>query len=226
MTDKKPNNKNIEVVLKGVRASFMNVVTPKARKSDAGDLTGYNFESSFLIPKEDDKQVEMLRAAMRQALEGRWPGQGMKIPADRRCVRDGEPKDPDTGEVSALYEGYDGCFFVSCNRGVSIDEWEVQKKNPVQLLGPRKDADGKFPRMSGPEASKHFYSGGYYDVVIRIYGYDGSKQGNPNRINASLEAVKFKGHGEAFGMKAVDADNLFDEEPEDSEGTSSWQSCL
>jgi hypothetical protein len=69
--------------------------------------------------------------------------------------------------------------------------------------------------MTGSEAKKHFYSGAYFDVIVRIYGYDGKKAGNPDRINAALEAVKFKRHGEAFGAAPVDADNLFDEEPDD-----------
>lgn len=100
------------------------------------------------------------------------------------------------------------------NRNVSIDEWEQEKKNPVQLLGPKKDANGKFPRLSGSEASKLFYSGAFFDVIIRIYGYDGKGE-NPDRINASLEAIKFKKHGDAFGSKPVDADSMFDEEDDD-----------
>ena len=52
-------------------------------------------------------------------------------------------------------------------------------------------------------------------MIIRVYGYDGSKAENPDRVNASLEAIKFKRHGEAFGAKGVDADAAFDEEDDD-----------
>lgn len=216
-------DKNVEVKLKNVRGSFMHVVTPQERRNDAKQLTGYNFNGNFLVPKKIDDgsenpQVLILRDAMKTALEGTWPGQGKKIPAERRCVRDGEPKDEDTGERAPLYEGYEGCFFVSANRGVSIEEWDLikngKKDGPVQLLGPRKGPDGKFPRLKGSEAAALFYSGAFFDVIIRVYGYDGKGE-NPDRINASLEAIKFKRHGEAFGAKAVDADSAFDEEDDD-----------
>lgn len=213
---------NIELTLKNVRGSFLNVVTPQKRTNDQKKLTGYTFNGNFLVPKKledgsDNPMVKQLSEAMKAALEARWPGAGKKIPPERRCVRDGEPVDPDSGEREALYDGYDGCFFVSANRNVTIDEWEQEKKNPVQLLGPKKDANGKFPRLSGAEASKLFYSGAYFDVIIRIYGYDGKGE-NPDRINASLEAVKFKRHGDAFGAKPVDADSMFDEEDDDDLG--------
>jgi hypothetical protein len=211
------------VKLKNVRGSFLHVVKPQERRNDAKVLTGWNFNGSFLVPKKLDDGVEnpqvlILRDAMKTALEGTWPGQNKKIPAERRCVRDGEPKDEDTGERAPLYEGYEGCFFVSANRGVSIEEWELiqagKKDWPVQLLGPRKGPDGKFPRLKGADAAALFYSGAYFDVILRVYGYDGKGE-NPDRINASLEAIKFKRHGDAFGSKPVDADSAFDEEEDD-----------
>lgn len=213
------NDKNVELTLKNVRGSFMHVVVPQERKNDKKELTGYVFNGAFLVPKKLDDgsknpMATQIAEGMKAALEGRWPGQGKKIPPERRCFRDGEPVDPDSGEREALYDGYEGCYYLSANRSVSIEEWKNEKKNPVQLLGPRKGADGKFPRLSGAEAAKLFYSGAYFDVIVRVYGYDGKGE-NPDRINASLEAVKFKRHGEAFGAKPIDADSRFEEEDDD-----------
>lgn len=219
------DDKNIEVKLKNVRGSFIHLATPQEnRDKKTKEITSYSYNGNFLIPKklEDGSEnpvIKELQEVMRRAIEGRWPGQSKKIPADRRCLHDGEPKDPDTGEREALYDGYEGHVYISANQRVSIEEYELiragKKDVPVQLLGSRKGPDGKFPRLKGAEAAALFYSGAYFDLIIRIYGYDGSKHENPDRVNASLEAVKFKRHGQSFGTKPVDADSMFDEEEDD-----------
>lgn len=215
-------DKNIEVLLKDVRLSFADIYEPKERTDDDGNVTGYQLSASLLVRK-DDPQVEALKKVMKDAIEATWPGQDKKIPADRRCVRDGEPKDEDSGERYAKYEGYAGCFYVSANKGLKATTREdavaeVWAKNPVQILGPRKGPDGTFPILS-PGHPDFPYSGCYVDAIVRIYGYDGTKakgaRKHPDRVNASLEAIKFKRHGDAFGSKPVDAQSKFEEEPAD-----------
>lgn len=216
------NGKNIEVMLKNVRISFFHGFTPQERKDDDDKLVGYNFSVNALLDKVEDKaQIALVRDAMKKAKAAKWADNGPTIPTERLCMRDGEPIDPETadpdvpgsGERKPLYDGYKGCMFLSANRGVSITEWEDQKKNPVRLIGPKKTAKDKTGKPCFPDLKESdglLYSGCYANVLVRIYVYDG-KGKNPNRINASLEAVQFVKHGEAFGSAPVDVDSVFDE---------------
>lgn len=214
------NDKNIEVMLKDVRISFFHGFTPQERKDDDDKLVGYNFSVNALLDKVKDKaQIETVRDAMKKAKAARWGENAPRIPAERLCMRDGEPVDEETQQRVALYDGYKNCMFVSANRGVSIAEWEDQKKNPVRLIGPKKTAKGRDGKPAFPDLKESdglLYSGCYANVLIRIYGYDG-KGKNPNRINASMEAVQFVRHGEAFGSAPVDVDNVFDEVASDDD---------
>jgi hypothetical protein len=138
------------------------------------------------------------------------------------CLRDGEPVDPETVDESVpgsgtripLYDGYEGMLYVSANRPVKLDEYEQikkgQKKRPVRIIGPRKNADGRFDELTENDPYAP-YSGCYANVILRIYGHEG-KDGQPSRINASLEAVQFAKHGEAFGAKGSTSIRAFDEE--------------
>jgi len=220
-------NKDQEIVLKAVRLSFCNLFAPQKFVDEKTGNERYTYNANLLIPKKladgsINPQVAVLTDAMKAALAKTWPGQKKVIPSERRCVRDGEPIDPDSvdedipgsGTRVPLYEGYEGHYFVSANRGVDGPD----APNPVQLLGPKKTAKDSQGRPVFPTVRKSeglLYSGCYADVIIRIYGYDGSKNNVPDRINASLEVVKFVRHGEAFGAKPVDANSLLDEEDDD-----------
>jgi len=213
------DQKNIRLTLKDVRGSFLHLIKPQERKNDDDKLTGYVFNGNFLVPKEvggaKNPVAEEIAAAMKKAIEARWPGQNKKIPSTERCFVDGEPKDEDSGEREPLYEGYEGMYVLKASNGVSIEDWEEEKKNPVQLLGPRKGADGKFPRLKGSAAEELFYSGAFYDIVVSIWAYDGSKKNHKNRVSCTLEVVKFKRHGDAFGAGQVNAEDYLDEEDDD-----------
>lgn len=212
-------DKNIRLTIKDVRGSFLHLIEPQERKNDDGKLTGYAFNGNFLIDKQIDGKTnpvaEQISDAMKRAIEARWPGQNKKVPATERCFVDGEPKDEDTGEREPLYDGYAGKYVLKANSPVTIEQWEEARKNPVQLLGPRKGADGKFPRLKGSAAEELFYSGAFFDIVVSIWAYDGSKRNHKNRVSCTLEVVKFKRHGEAFGSGPVNAEDYLDEEDDD-----------
>jgi hypothetical protein len=228
MAAKAEKEEDQTIILKRVRLSFAHLFEPQKMTDNKTGKVRWSYTVNALIPKKlpdgtTNPVVKQLQDAMKKALEKTWPGEKKVIPPDRRCVRDGEPIDPDTidpdvpgsGERNPLYEGYAGHIFVSANR--SVEGPDVP--NPVQLLGPRKTAvvNGKpaFPRLKKSDGM--LYSGCFADVAIRIYGFDGRKLEVPDRINASLEAVKFVEHGEAFGAKPIDADNAFDEEDGDDD---------
>lgn len=210
--------KNIEIKLKNVRGSFLNIFTPQPGKNEAGDITRYNFNGSFLIPKDDEEQINLIKDAIKKAKKAAWGDNPPRLGSDKLCLRDGEPADED-GHRAPLYDGYAGCFYVSANKPVKPEEYEKIKRGdarrPVSIIGPKKGADGKFKELSeGDEFAP--YSGCYLNVVLRIYGYKGDPANNqPPRINASLEAVQFKRHGEAFGASRVDVNSAFDEEEDD-----------
>jgi hypothetical protein len=214
------SEKNRQIILQNVRLSFANLFRPQKFVDAQAGTERWTYNTNLLIPKkletgEPNPQIAILRDAMREVIVARWGQTPPNIPPERRCVRDGEPVNPDTDQPTPLYEGFEGHVFVSANRAVDGPE----SPNPLQLLGPKKTAkgpDGKpaFPRLT--EADGMLYSGAYVDAIITIYAFDGSKLNVPHRVNASLEAVKFKAHGDAFGAAPVDADNLFDEEPDDN----------
>lgn len=214
--------KNIRMTVKDVRGSFLHLLKPQEMTNDDNKLTGYAFNGNFLLPKMVDGKknpvAEEIAAAIKEVIEARFPGQNKKIPSTERFFVDGEPKDEDTEERVPLYDGYAGMYVIKANNRVSIEEWEDDRKNPVQLLGSRKGADGKFPRLKGSAAEELFYSGAFFDIVISIFAYDGSKKGHKSRVSCTLEAVKHKRHGEGFGAAPINAEDYFDEEEDDGLG--------
>lgn len=197
---------NIEIKLKDVRLSFAQYLfETRVQMNDKG-VEEFSHDCVFLLDKESQAdQIKVIQDAMVAVRDAKWPGGAVKIPPERRCLRDGEPVDADTGQKEALYEGYAGQMFLSAKRKKKTKD----TPNPVQLIGPRKGADGKFLRVK--ESDGLIYSGCYVNAIVRIYAYDGAGN-NPNRINCSLEAVQFKRRGDPFGAKRVDADSAFDEE--------------
>lgn len=215
---KKMADTNIEIKLKDVRLSFDNLFEPQVQKSEKTGEDDISYNCVFLLDKEKDaEQIKLVTDAMVQAREARWPGIGKKIPPERRCMRDGEPEIDGTREP--LYQGYENCMYISAKRKVK----KITDSNPVQLIGPRKEVDPqtgerRFKQLTkdngGPDM---IYGGAYVNAIIRVYAYDGSRDGNPDRINASLEVVQHKRDGERFGAKRVDANSAMDEEEGDDD---------
>lgn len=205
---------NIEVKLPNVRLSFFHGFRPQERKNDDGQVTGYNYNTAILLDKKSQADLnQAIKDAMRKARDNEWGDNPPRIPADRYCLRDGEPVDPDTGIATPLYDGYAGQMVLTANRVVSIEDYEAIKKGekdrPVTIIGPRKGQNGKFAILN--ENSEFApYSGCYANVIVRIYAYN--KNPHPARINASLEAVQFRAHGERFGGSGpIDAESAFEE---------------
>lgn len=206
---------NIEVKLQNVRLSFFHGFKPQERRDDkTKELVGYNYNTSILLDKKTQAElIAQVKDAMRKARDSEWGENPPRIPAERYCLRDGEPADPDTGEAKPLYEGYGGQMVLSANRVITVEDYEAIKKGekdrPVTIIGPRKGANGKFAILN--ENSEFApYSGCYANVIVRIYALN--KSDWPARINASLEAVQFRAHGERFGGSGpIDADSAFEE---------------
>ncbi len=205
--------KDIEITLKSTKAhpvilSFPDLFTPKEYENDGNK--SYVREANFIIG-EDHPQTQELKDAIRAAIAAKWPSNPPTIPVDRRPLRSGMVIDPDTEEKTARWDGYDGKNFVSANRRCKANtrEGANAEPNPIQLIDGIRGPDKKFIRLK--ESDGKLYAGCMVNAIIRIYAYDGTKHGNPHRVNASIEAVQFAGHGEAFGAKPVDVEDKFDE---------------
>jgi hypothetical protein len=218
---------SIELKLKNVRLSFFHGFVPQENRNKEGVVERYSYNTSILIPKGDPLEA-VIKKAMGDVKRAMWGDSAPRLGPDKLCLRDGEPADEE-GVRAPLYDGYEGMLYLSANSPVSIETYEAikagKKKRPVSIIGPRKGADGKFKQL-GEDDEFAPYSGSYANVIVQIYAYKGDPAKNlPARINASLEAVQFKAHGEAFGRRAVDVDSAFDEEDvEDDDSTSTGAS--
>ena len=82
------------IQLKNVRLSFPSLYERSKMANDDGPG---KYEATFLISKEDKKQVAMLN----KVIEATIAESGIKIPKDKRCLKDGDDKE---------YDGYAGCW--------------------------------------------------------------------------------------------------------------------
>lgn len=238
-----PNGKNIEIKLTDVQLSFVDVFEPIQGTDQQGNATDrFYLSCNILIPKDTPAGKEQL-AAVRQALKdartAEWGENPPLIQPNCLCLQDGEPIDPNTvdpdvagsGERRARWEGYAGHYYISANKPLKAKTKadaliEVREKNPIQILGPKKTAKDDsgnpiFPKLK--EADGLIYAGCFSDVIVQVYPYNGTGKGPngnnlPNRLNASIEAIKFSKHGTPFGGKKVDAQSAFDEEDDDDIG--------
>lgn len=236
------DGKNVEIKLRKVRLSFCDVFEAVQGSDDKGNPTDrFYLSTNILLDKETDAgkaQIAAVRQGLKEARTAEWGESPPSIGANCLCLQDGEPIDPNTldddgkgGTRKARWEGYAGHMYISANKPLKAKNKEeaaaeLKEKNPVQILGPRKtakDANGNpmFPILT--EKDGLIYAGCYADVIIKIYPYNGTGKGgngknHPHRINASLEAIKFVEHGQAFGGKRINAQDEFDEETGDEDG--------
>lgn len=83
-------NRNQRIQLKNVRLSFPSVFNRSSFEGQEG-----KYEATFLIPKSDKKTYKLLNDAIEQAIADAK----VKVPADKRCLKDGDDSE---------YDGYDG----------------------------------------------------------------------------------------------------------------------
>ena len=119
----------------------------------------------------------------------KWRDNIPNLKPDRLCVRDGDLES---------WDGYADCFFVSCNA-----------VNQPVLIDRTKDARGKWNELTKENGGpKKLYSGAWVNAIVRIWAQDDRQYGK--RLNASVEAVQFNKHGDAFGGgKPVDPNEKF-----------------
>jgi hypothetical protein len=235
----KTEGKNVIVKVRRVVIAFADVWEAHQGTNDQGELQDrFSVSANILFDKttkDGKEQIAAIREAMKLARAAEWSKDAPNISPDRLCLQDGEPKDIDTGEPKARWEGYEHRMYVNAKKYLRAKTkegaaQELKEKHPVQLLGSRKtarDQNGNpcFPILK--ESDDLIYSGAICDVVFQIYPFNGTGKGPngknlPHRINCSLEAIKFVEHGTRMGGgRRVDAQSMFDEEETEDDTTSS-----
>lgn len=174
------------VQLKGVRLSYPALWRPKGfGKKNDGEPA---YQAVFLMEIGDklgDRNIRLIDDAIEAAKEKKWGSKVPKIKKDKICFKEG---DPDDGEEQ------DGMMVLSARN----------YKKPRVLDIDKIDVD------EGDDGAP--YAGCVVDAIVRLWGQDNDYG---IRVNCSLEAVRFRDDGEAFGAKPVDPDEFDDIDEDD-----------
>ena len=181
-----------EVLLRDVRLSFAHLYEPsKGGKNKDGEEIKGSYQARFLMEKGTENHKRNMAAIKKAGMEARkkkWGDDEKKHPKlkpHQICLRDGDLED---------WDGYEGNHYLAANN-----------RNKPQIIGNRKDADGKWIEPEAGEAMAP-YSGCYVNVLVRIWAQEND---NGKRLNASLEVVQFLRKGDAFGAAPVDPNEKF-----------------
>lgn len=188
MTDKTPIG---EIRLKDVRLSFAQIFEPK--KFGAQDDSKPRYSCSFLFAKDTPSGIQnekLVRETIKAVATEKWGKNMPKLKENMFCFRNGDNED---------WDGYAGHWYVSAARPGDGTPPVIVDHDPSKPLTAK---DGR------P------YSGCYVNAIVRIYAQD-NQYGK--RINASLEAIQFLRHGEAFGAAPVDATEKFEVVEDDTD---------
>ena len=191
------------ILLMNVRASYPHVFEPQENTGDDGKVTK-TFAITGLMDKATHAEAKTLCVKAINAIL-KESNKGQKLPADRKFLKDGDPKDEeDVGKPE--------------NAG----QWVVttrEQKRPI-LLDNKKDPETGKARRLNPKSLEDIdmiYGGCYVDILIRPWWQD-NKYGK--RVNAGITAVQFRRKGEPFGnsrIKDDDIDDTFDAEDADED---------
>lgn len=187
-----------QLVLKNVRLSFPHLFTP-TRSTEDGAL---KYRAAFLIDPSTVQgriNVNAIEAEIARVKVDKWKDKADKIKfkEDRIAFVDGNTcASQDTGEV---YNGYEDMMVIKTSNS---------KKPQV--------VDGTRAHLTEEEAEGKIYAGCYVNAVVSLYAINDPDKGG-NGIFATVEAVQFSKHGEAFGAGQVDVEDVFDEITEDDE---------
>ena len=124
-----------KILLNNVRLSFPSIFQRSVFDGKEG-----KYEATFLIPKSDAKLKAQLDAAIDEAIKAA----GIKVPSDKRCLKDGDESD---------YDGYEGTWSLKA----------ANAKRPTVI-----DRD-KSPIVEGDEK---LYPGCYVNAVIDLWVQD------------------------------------------------------
>lgn len=206
-----------KITLKNVTLSYFYGFEPKEEKNKkTGAVERYVRSTDCLLDKDEHAAlIKEIRAEMKRVTPiDSDTGKPVIVPADRKCLKNGEIKDEDTGEVTPLKPEYANCMIF---RAAVSSRKNADSVPDVPVVGQRKVLDPKTKKLSFPRLTeKEIFSGCKADVIADIYWLKGTDE-YPARISASLEAVRLRAIGTAFGRQAIDADEAFEDDIEDDD---------
>lgn len=214
-----------EVMLKGVRLSMFNdqIYYPEVEQTTKGKHKGkfrYNWSSRFILPPKDSREgrklLAQIRTAMVAAKENKWKEQAdkIRIKSSATPLQDGDHED-------VTFSAYNGSYVLSASKTVygqkDGEESDIPRR-PFRVIGPRRvkgpDGELRFPDVTPGEEGAP-YSGCYVNVKVEFWGQEADgERGIPNRLNATILAIQFAKHGDAFGGGGtrVNVEDEFDDE--------------
>ena len=167
-----------KVITGRVRMSFLNWFAPRKNELNGKD----EYSAELLIPKTDTATINALKAAMKEAIVGKF---GDKIPPNlRNPLKDGDTATKADGSPLADY--YKGHVFL-----------RVKSTEKPGVIG----SDGQELR----DASQ-FVSGDYGRASIVAFAYD---QAVNKGVSFYLQNLMFMDKGEAFGGGRASASDDF-----------------
>lgn len=174
-----------KITLKNVRLSFPRLFEPRA--FEEGQKKRY--EATFLLDPTDKEHAKTIKEIKKQAAKvarEKWPnGIPKRLPTNFGLA----------DEEGLEYDGYEGMFYFRTARpGDSRPTVVNRDRTPLSA------EDGVI------------YAGCYVNATVTIWAQDNQFG---KRLNGNLRAVQFVKDGEAFGAPPVDAEEEFDELPDD-----------
>ena len=181
-----------QLVLKNVRLSFPHLYVP-TKSTEDGAL---KYRAAFLIDPETAQgkaNIKLIDAEIARVKTDKWKDKAdkIKLKEDRMAYVNGDDcVGADSGEV---YIGYEGMKVLKT----------ANSKRPQVV-------DGSRQAITEEESEGKIYAGCYVNAVVSLYAINDVAKGG-NGIFATVEAVQFSKHGEAFGAAPVDVYDAFDE---------------
>ncbi len=185
-----------QVYIKEVRLSYPHLTEKQRANEDAEP----KYSCAFIIDpstKTGKRNVRLIEAALDEACrqEFKKSFSQMKFKEGRVCYFEGDEATDANGDPKP---GYEGMMIVKASNKRRVD-LRHRDKTPID-----------------PEESP-FYGGCFGEAILRFYG---TKKGGSPGLFASLELVRWTGHGEPFGAPPVDdsiLDDLDDDEDDDED---------
>lgn len=183
-----------EIILKGVRLSFPDLFKPGEPPANSTNKTP-KYGGQFIFAPDSDA-MKVVRAEFERVAQEKWGANWAAIvgaiEGSKKCVRDGNKNLAKDGTIR---DGYAGNFYVVARNKAkpAVVDNRFENGQPVPLT----------------EDSGRPYGGCYVNAKIEIYPMD--KAGQGRSINASLLAVQFLRHGDAFSGGPGTADGFEDE---------------
>lgn len=187
--------------LTNVRLSFPKIW--KKEKSAADGKPKYSL--NLLIDPDTESgaaNIELIEKELNALAKRTWQDKGAKVlkalDVKRKPFLDGEDCTNSEGDV---YTGYEGMKV-------------FKAANPKDFKRLDRDKTGLTEEMASQ--LNRLYAGCFVDAVVNIYPITDKDKGG-NGIFASIEVLRHRRDGEAFGAAPVDEDDYLDDLPDDED---------